>query len=470
MNFLVILADTVRRDQLDCYGGSVGTPALSQLASQSVVFENAYSGSFPTLPCRAELFTGRIVFPYLDWGPLPTDHPVLSEVLGEAHYNTALFSDNLPMSRPGHGYARGFHTREWIRGQYYDAFQPVTGELPWPAPKELLGALPRVQQYLHNVADREGEEDYFAARTVNAACRWLEKEGRRSRFLLWVDLFDPHEPWDPPANYVPEAQSGDLPWIVYPKFGSADVYTPDQLEAMRALYRGELRMVDHWIGKLLERVRELGLEEDTCVVFLSDHGIFMGEHNLLGKAAKIGGDLRGWPTYVEVSRIPLMIRVPSLGAGRASTFCHPGDLTPTLLDLAGVKRPETMRTHSLQPVLKGERPSVRDVAVSSWSLRGRRATRPSVIRDAEWSLVFWRTGMAPELYHRATDPGETRNVAAQHPAEVKRLHGEYLRFLQENDTTPANYWSRRWLVTWESGGKWQQATRSPIPGSPVAER
>lgn len=460
MNFLVILADTVRRDHLDCYGGTVGTPVLSQLASQSVVFENAYSGSFPTLPCRAELFTGSIVFPYLDWGPLPRTEPVLSELLGAAHYNTALFSDNLPLSRPGHGYGRGFHTRSWIRGQYYDAYQPVTGELPWPASRELLGQHGRVQQYLHNVAGRESEEDYFAPRTVNAACEWLEREGRRSRFLLWVDLFDPHEPWDPPSTYLEESER-DMPWILYPRFGAADGYAPEHLEAMRALYRGELRMVDRWIGRLLQRLADLGLEDETCVVFLSDHGIFLGEHNLLGKASKIGADLRGWPPYVEVSRIPLMLRVPGVRPGRAETLCHPGDLTPTLLELAGVKKPETMHTRSLAGVLRGERRDVRDVAVSSWSLRPRRATRPSVVRDPEWSMVFWRSGMAPELYHRATDPGETRNVAAQHPAEVRRLHGEYLRFLRENACTPGNYWSRRWLVSWDSGQDWSRATRAP---------
>lgn len=463
MNFLVIVADTVRRDHLDCYGGAVGTPNLARLAEQSVVFENAYCGSFPTLPCRAELFTGSIVFPYLDWGPLPEKPPVLSEALGRAYYNTALFSDNLPMSRPGHGYGRGFHTRNWIRGQYYDAHRPVTGDLPWPAPKELLGQHGRVQQYLHNIQGRESEEDYFAPRTVDAACRWLEREHRNGRFFLWVDLFDPHEPWDPPKRYLrPEEQ--EIPWIVYPRFGAADQYAPEHLEALRALYRGELRMVDRWIGRLLERLAELGLEEDTCVVFLSDHGIFLGEHNLLGKASRIGGDLRGWPTYVEVSRIPLMMRIPGVKPRRVEALCHPGDVTPTLLDLAGVKTPETMRARSLQRVLQGEEQKVRDIAVSSWSLRPRRATRPSVVRDPEWSLVFWRSGMAPELFHRATDPGETRNVAERHPAEVKRLHAEYLRFLRENGCTPGNYWSRRWLVSWDSGRAWDSATRSAPAG------
>ena len=463
-NFLVIVCDTVRRDHLGCYGGPVETPCLDALAAESVVFENAYCSSFPTLPCRAEMFTGRIVFPYLDWGPLPAGEPVLSEVMGKARYNTALITDNLPMSRPGHGYTRGFDSHLQIRGQWYDEYQSMNGKLPWPVAEEKLGERKRVQQYLHNVRDRQTEEDYFAPMTVNAACDWLERYGRKSSFFLWVDIFDPHEPWDPPANYLkPEEQ--DVPRIIYPEFGQADRYTPDELEAIRILYRGELRMTDHWVGKLLGRLEELGLRDDTCVVFLSDHGIFHGEHNLLGKASKtksgpgILPDVRGWPTYVEVSRIPMMFRVPGITPKRVEAFAHPGDVTATLLELAGIRPPDTMRTRSMANVLREGAAGPRPVAVSSWSLRGRRKTRPSVVRDAEWSLVFWRSGVPPELYHRPTDPGETSDVSRRHPAEVKRLHGEFLRFLRENETPPRNYWPRHWLVNWGASESWQSTVQ-----------
>ncbi|HEU4753556.1 MAG TPA: sulfatase-like hydrolase/transferase, partial [Armatimonadota bacterium] len=276
---------------------------------------------------------------------------------------------------------------------------------------------------------------------------------------LWVDIFDPHEPWDPPRQYLAPGEQ-ELPWILYPRFGEADRYSPEELEAIRALYRGEVRMADHWVGRLLKHLDDSGLREDTCVVFLSDHGMFLGEHNLLGKSSKIGSDLRGWPPYVEVSRIPMMFRVPGLEPGRREALVHPGDVTTTLLELAGVPRPERMRTPSLAPVLRGDMPGRRPVAVSSWSLRGARTTRPSVVRDAEWSLVFWRTGVPPELYHRPTDPGETRNVLRGNEREARRLHREYVRFLQESDTPAKNYWPRRWLVSWGESGAWQGATQA----------
>jgi hypothetical protein len=100
------------------------------------------------------------------------------------------------------------------------------------------------------------------------------------------------------------------------------------------------------------------------------------------------------------------------------------------------------------------------VAVSSWSLRSTGATRPSVVRDAEWSLVFWCTGVEPELYHRASDPGETRNVLRANEAEARRLLGEYLRFLRENETPAKHYWSRRWLVSWSRSDGWGRATQA----------
>lgn len=463
MNFLIIVSDTVRRDHLGAYGGSVGTPRLDEFASEAVVFDRAFSGSFPTLPCRAEMFTGRFVFPYLDWGPLPTGHATLAEAMSRARYNCALVTDNLPMSRDGYGYDRGFHSRVRVRGQWYDAYRKVGAVCPWPVDPARVGDPDRVQQYLANVSDRRDEEDYFAPQTVRAACQWLSDYGTRAPFLLWVDIFDPHEPWDPPAQYLRDDER-EIPWILYPRFGEANRYSPEELAAIRALYRGELRMVDRWIGKLLDRVDELGLREDTCVVFLSDHGIFLGEHNLLGKSSKIPGDIRGWPTYVEVSRIPMMWRVPGVAPHRTQAFAHPGDLTTTLLELAGAKAPDTMLTPSLRPVLAGDADRVRDIAVSSWSLRGRRPTRPSVIRDDEWSLVFWTAGLPPELYHRATDPGETRNVADGHPAEVKRLHAEYLRFLRRSETPAKNYWPRRWLSSWGKSRDWGGAAHAaPAP-------
>src|SRR5688500_14801050 len=112
MNLIVLMCDTFRRDHLGCYGSrEVRTPSFDRLAQESVVFDQAFSCSFPTLPCRAECFTGRFVFPYLDWGPLPTTHPTLAETLAAHHYTSTLIADNHQLLKAGYHYDRGFHNR-----------------------------------------------------------------------------------------------------------------------------------------------------------------------------------------------------------------------------------------------------------------------------------------------------------------------------------------------------------------------
>jgi arylsulfatase A-like enzyme len=178
----------------------------------------------------------------------------------------------------------------------------------------------------------------------------------------------------------------------------------------------------------------------------------LGEHGLVGKMGGKSAGLMGWPTYEELSHVPLMFRVPGIAPGRTSAFAHPGDVGPTLLETAGVKVPDVMRTSSLKPVLERQTERVRDVAVSSWSLKGWSSYRPSVVRSEEWTLVFWRSGIEPELYHRATDPGETQNVYRSHRSAAKELHRAYLEFLRANDTPIGSYIPRMWLMSWGKQG------------------
>lgn len=452
MNVVLIVADTFRADHLGCYGNpGIHTPNLDRLAAESLVFDQAHCCSFPTLPCRAELFTGRFVFPYLNWGPLPADAVLLSDTFASAGYTCTMVTDNLPLCRSGYGYDRGFHSRLRIRGQWYDNFQPEDRPFTWPCPPEKMGGRggDRVAQYLRNTSIRETEEDCFAPQVVNQAIGWLEQYHDKAPFYLHVDIFDPHEPWDAPQHYVDRydpVRSGDD--IIYPAFGGAHNYEPGDLKRMRALYAAEVTMVDHWVGKLLAKLDELGRREDTAVVFMSDHGIFLGERGLVGKMGGKSSSLMGWPTYTELAHVPMMFRVPGVSPGRSSAFVHPGDVGPTLLDAAGITVPKSMTAASLKGVLERRQERVRDVAVSSWSLKDWSAFRPSVVRSEEWSLVFWRSGIEPELYHRPSDPGETQNVYQKHRSAAKELHRAYLEFLRASATPARNYIPRLWLMSW----------------------
>ncbi len=357
MNIILILCDSLRRDHVGCYGaGRAETPHLDRLAARSVVIEQALSASFPTLPCRAELFTGRFVYPYLTWGPLPRNETVLSELMGSAGYDTALVTDNAQLFEHDYGYDRGFHTRVWVRGQIKDRYVTEPVPVTLPCALEKCRSRERGIQYLRNATARRSEEDWCCAGVMRAAAEWLETNAGRRPFFLMVDGFDPHEPWDPPQSYVDRydpGYQGDV--LFYPHYTSADQYTEPELRHMRALYAGEVTLVDRWLGHLLDRVDRLGLWENTAVLFFSDHGFLHGEHGLVGKSARHSGAMRGWPLYRELVEVPMMAAPPGVAPRRVNAFAHPGDLMPTVLELAGVPRPArvTGRVSGAAPSRRG---------------------------------------------------------------------------------------------------------------------
>jgi arylsulfatase A-like enzyme len=208
-------------------------------------------------------------------------------------------------------------------------------------------------------------------------------------------------------------------------------------------------MVDRWVGRLMESVDRLDLRESTAIAFLSDHGIFLGEHNLLGKAGKREEDIDGWPPYREASAIPLMLRLPGVAPRRVGGFVSPGDLMPTLLGLAGVAVPQGVTASSLLPMAAGE-PGGRGIAVTAWSYRGARAHHPTCIRTTEWSMVWWRSGIPPRLHHLASDPEEACDVYPQNRGIARMLHAEYVEFLKKQPVRIRNYWPRRFFFTWKA--------------------
>jgi arylsulfatase A-like enzyme len=130
-------------------------------------------------------------------------------------------------------------------------------------------------------------------------------------FLLYVDFFDPHEPWDPPRWFIDALDPGySGEEVIYPVYGPSNYLTLDELEHIRALYAAEALLVDKWINRLIEKIEELGLFEDTAIIFTSDHGFYLGEHGLVGKSIIVGGYQGYAPLYEEVAHIPLIIKLP----------------------------------------------------------------------------------------------------------------------------------------------------------------
>jgi len=452
-NVIVIVTDSLRADHVGCYGSHVQTPNLDRLAAESALFEQAYAENLPTLPCRTAWWTGKYLFPERGWQHFePTDY-LLAEVLWDRGLTSALITDTYHMHKPVYNCGRGFDTTVFVRGQEYD---------PWvvdPGIAVDLGACrlrgdqsdevwrERYRQYLRNATRFVREEDYCVARVVREAVRWLEDVTQRQRenLFLWVDCFDPHEPWDPPSPYR-EMYDPDYegPELIDPVPGPVAGYmTERELQHTRALYAGEVTFVDQWVGVLLQAIRELGLYENSLIMHTSDHGEPFGEHGIVRKAQPWG--------YEELARIPWLVRHPGgLGAGqRYRAFAQPPDLMPTVLEFLGVpaeltlpylapvkltfpqdiavsSRQVRLTGQSLLPLLRGEVEQLRDCAVTGHH------QAEWVIRTEEWSYFLPLQPNRPrQLYHRATDRAEQVNVLEAHREVGDALELKLRRFAEE---------------------------------------
>jgi arylsulfatase A-like enzyme len=454
-NVVLIVCDTFRRDHLGAYGnGTIRTPNLDAFARESVVFDHHLFSSFPTMPARADILTGRFAYTFMGWEPLPSGIPTLPGLLSADGYLTTGVVDTPFFIRGGYGYDRGFDDFIWIRGQGDDT---------------------RPQERSDARLTWRSEADRLVARTMTAAEEWLERH-HKERFFLYVDTWDPHEPWDAPDYYTALYRPDYDGRQYYPSYGRYAEHglTDADMEIAHATYCGEVTMVDRWVGRLLSKLDVLGLRENTIVLFTSDHGFFFGEHGYFGKAewfhdpdAKVsaGADVPDWlpeswlltvgwsPLYQELTRIPLMVRAPGAGAGRRQALTTAPDLAPTILDLAGLGARDGMHGESFSRSLLEESAEHRPFVVSSWPLyfaegemtsavdsRPRRIASymPITVTTRERSVIVGGPAEAPELYDLVADPGEQQNVWSQQAAEGLDLCGQAVGFLEEHGT-PAKF-------------------------------
>ncbi|HUY32385.1 MAG TPA: sulfatase [Pirellulales bacterium] len=467
-NVIVIVSDTMRRDALGCYGGDwIQTPFLDAFARRAIRCDNAYLCSFPTVPTRHDLLTGRYTFTYKPWSPLDADTVTLQDVLRANDVYTSLIVDTPHPFRPEYDYQRRFDHAQVNRGQENDAFktEPVPVQMPCE-PRKLRGGEAVVTQYLRNVADRKVEEDYFCARTCRDAATWLERNHRRQPFFLYVDTFDPHEPWDPPKAYVdkydPDYSGQD---VIYPRYARwRDFLSDDELKHCRALYAGEASLVDRWVGHLLETIEKLGLLENSLVVFLADHGFYLGEHGYIGKAYIADGKFQSLPLYGEVCRVPFLVHFPGCAAGGSiDALVQHVSLARTISDFLGLRDvPDAFQGPSLWPVLQGHEEQATPIAISSPNLShaGMKQPHPAnraSIADGRWLLIYGSAGsgdpsdttasvdssqrevapltgekLAPELYDLKSDPGCATNVIAGHKEVAGELHARFVEFLERS--------------------------------------
>ncbi len=438
MNVILVVIDSLRKDHVGCYGnGWIQTPNMDAFAKESCLFEQCYPESLPTLPARRAMITGNRMFPFRNWreespgdlqsdatpgwAPLRKTDVTISEILQEAGYRTAFITDIHHMFRPSMNFHRGFDEFRHIRGNEGDRYNSG------PPPKDididhfLVPALydtyahQGLLRYLSNTSFRKGEEDYFAPLVFGEGIRWLEANRDAEKFFLWIDCFDPHEPWDPPQKYVDLYDPGyEGKEIINPQTGDPNTYLSEkELKHMRALYAGEVTMVDTWFGKFIDKTKALNLHENTLIIIVADHGHPLGEHKVVRKIP--------WAMYPTLMDIPLLIRHPNgIGAGkRIQAYVQHHDLFTTALNFTGVTAPKPVDGEDLIPLMSGQSGPQRDHVTCG-------CRRYVWLRDERYVYIAVADGTYPQLFDLRSDPGQFNNMAPDHPDICSKMHEKVL--------------------------------------------
>lgn len=374
---VLITVDTLRADHLGVYGYAARetSPHLDAWARDAVVFDRVTAAAPWTLPSLGGLLTGHYpaeVGTYTNSDGIHPDFTTLAELFQDRGFATASFNTHALLVGARGGFRQGFET------VYPDQVTPeIEGEHKMP----FSDVEPQLMEWL----DMHADEPFF----------------------LWIHDMDPHQP---------------------PTTGNPYLSTPGWPR-----YDGEVRWMDEAMGRVLERLRTLGLGEELLVVFTADHGEAFGdEHGLVGHQDVM---------YDEVLRVPLILRYPAMGPPRRiAAPVELIDLYATIAELAGLTIPHATRSESLVPLLNGTR-TARDKRYG-FSARyffedGRHWL---AVRDADWKLLArphdrepdgaeraaprWHLDEAAtyyQLYHLSEDPGELHDLFDAEPEQVARL-------------------------------------------------
>lgn len=422
-NVFFLILDSFRQDHIRFYNpeAPAETPYLDALARDSVALDNCYPEGLPTIPVRTCWLTGEQTLVHRPWQPLTKEDRSLPEMLAQVGYLTACFTDCYHYFKPGMNLHRGFRTWEWIRGQEYDAYRsaPLTKLNLEDYIKDSYTPQWRrvVETALKNVEEFETADDHYCARLVKTAGAWVERNHEQAPLFVWLDSFDPHEPWTPPATfdrYTDADYRGKR--LVLPPGGPAEAhFTPEEIAYIRGLYAGECAYVDHYIGQFLEQLQALGLYDDALIVLLADHGHPLADH---GKFLK-GPDRM----YNELLKVPCLFKLPgNAHAGlRTDALASFHDVLPTLLDILGMgNNLDALPGKSLLPLIRGEVNAIREAVIC-----GYHGAEDRCIRDRVWSYIRRPEGEPDELYHLLEDPHERHNLIDAHPEEAQRLAREF---------------------------------------------
>ena len=432
-NVLLVIADDHRADALGALGHPVvRTPVLDELVRGGTAFtQMGITGGLMAAVCapsRASLFTGRSAFhadasPQLEYGPhfevrLPANARTLPQVFRDAGYET-FFTGK--WHNDGPALLRSFESgRNIFHGGMCDhAAVPVRDLADFPT-----GRPP------HHAA---GFSTELFCRTV---ADFLRARGSPRPFFACLALTSPHDPrtppaefralYDPaaiplPANFLPEHPFDNGELAVRDEQLAAKPLDPGGLREQLADYYGMISHHDAWLGRVLGALRETGAADQTLVVYVSDHGLALGSHGLLGKQN----------LYEHSVRVPCVLHGPGIPRGvRHETLAYSFDLYATLCALAGIQPPAGLESRSLVPAFADAAHRVRPALGAAYMDRQRSIT------DGRWKLIVYHVDRSErvQLFDLTADPHELKNLASAAPAAgtVARLRAQLASWQAEN--------------------------------------
>ncbi len=377
---LIFDIDTLRADHLGCYGYERPTsPRIDALARESYRFQWAFSQAPDTGPSQSSIFTGLYPSTHglnYNGARLPDSITTLAEVFVEAGYRTAAFVDGGFM-RPEFNIHQGF--------EHYETYD-------WQG-LDVIG--PRVIDWL----EKHANEDFLLlVHTYDVHADYKSPEPFRSLFTGGMTPTPGFEPSVKQLEVIRRSQWTDQPL----QLNAAD------LAFAEARYDGGIRFADYWVGRILDKVQALGLDQRATIVLLSDHGEAFQEH----------GTVQHDRLYAPVTRIPLLIRPPG-GTQSAviESVVQAMDIMPTLLEGAGLEVPPNLQGRSLLPLLRGEKARELPAFSEAPSFGQQRAI---VLGDHH--LIGALQNDRIELFDFRRDPLELRDISTENPQVVNELY------------------------------------------------
>jgi len=446
MNIVVIVIDTLRYDYIGAQGNDwIQTPNLDRLAAESWAFQRCFTASYPTIPHRTDALTAKYGAPFHPWQPLAFDAPTLPRALAEGGYCTQLIHDTPHLVNGGHNFDWPFHAWTFVRGAEVDRpwiDSHSEGPQNWTRDPlfDVGGSLqfpPGHLTYVRANRKRNRHEEWSCAKLFLTASEWLADNATRDNFFLWLDCFDPHEPWDAPPEFVKMYdQTPDYDGRIDPRSfyvrNNPDL-SEDAKARIRACYAAKVSWVDRWLGEFLDTLDGTGLAGNTAVLLTADHGTNVGERGRFGK---------GYPVREQEAHVPLLVRVPGGGTGRSSVIVQPQDILATVMGLAGLPVPqvEGRESHDVLAIAREGGEGQRRAALAGPSADRWKGHPDETLFSVFGDEFYLEFAARPERC-RLTRYGSLDDVAAGNESIVAEMREWAMEEIERRGAAPA-------LVSW----------------------